>query len=96
MTAYRGLLYIKHAQVGTRSEGPEYHLQTARADYVLRYHERHLWERDYELEFYGRRIVAVIGKVVGGNLIHVSEIRDPDGSLIGQPGPTVPDRARPD
>lgn len=58
---YQGLLYVKHGRVGTRSEGPDYFLQTARGDYLLRHGERNPWEPDYQLEFFSRRMVAVTG-----------------------------------
>lgn len=58
-----GLVYVKHGRVGTRSEGPDYFLQTKEGDVLLRWNERHPWEPDYPLEFYGRRMVAVFGEL---------------------------------
>ncbi|HTX97402.1 MAG TPA: hypothetical protein VME67_22730 [Mycobacterium sp.] len=62
---YRGLLYIKHGRLGTKSEGPDYWLQTADGEYLLRFHDRAAWEPDFELEFYNRRIVEVDGEQPG-------------------------------
>ncbi len=58
---FKGLLFIKHGRVGTKSEGPDYFLQTRTGDYLLQYKERHLWEPDYELEFFCRRMVEIEG-----------------------------------
>ena len=85
MDTFRGLLYVKHGRIGTRSEGPDYHLQTAKADYILQLNERELWKCDYELEFHCRRIVVVTGKMIDKTAIQVSEIRDTGETLIGSP-----------
>lgn len=58
---FKGLVYVKQGRVGSKSEGPDYYLQTVRGEYRLRYQERHLWQPDYQLEFFGRRMVAVSG-----------------------------------
>lgn len=58
----RGLVYVKHGSVGTRSEGPEYFLQTRDGDYRL-IKESEPWKPDYHLEFYHRRMVEVRGDV---------------------------------
>ncbi|NLP11980.1 hypothetical protein GX408_16390 [bacterium] len=58
---YKGLLFIKHGRVGTKSEGPDYFLQTRAGDFLLHYKERHPWEPDYELEFFCRRMVEIEG-----------------------------------
>jgi hypothetical protein len=42
MDSLRGLLYKKHRRIGTRSEGPDYYLQTAYAEYLLELNERDL------------------------------------------------------
>ncbi|MFO0760286.1 MAG: hypothetical protein U0359_27640 [Byssovorax sp.] len=67
-TTFKGLVYVKHGRVGTRSEGPDYILQTARQELVLVYKDRHLWEPDYQLEFYSRRMVEVQGMLDGQTL----------------------------
>jgi hypothetical protein len=58
----KGLVYVKHGQVGTKSEGPEYFLQTRDGDYQLT-KMAHPWEPDYYLEFFQRRMVEVDGDV---------------------------------
>jgi len=63
-----GLLYVKHQNVGTRSEGPAYFLQTAKGDLVLTMNDRPPWQPDYELEFYGRAMVEVEGDLEGAQL----------------------------
>lgn len=65
-----GLLYVKHQNVGTRSEGPAYFLQTAKGDLPLAMNERAPWQPDYELEFYTRDMVEVDG-VMDGPLLRV-------------------------
>jgi len=64
LNSYKGLLYVKHGRVGSKSEGPDYYIQTFRADYLLQYKERFLWLPDYHLEFYCRRMVEVKGKII--------------------------------
>lgn len=68
-----GLLYVKHGRVGTRSEGPDYFLQTSAGDVPLRMAERRPWEPDYRLEYSSRRMVEVSGELVEGTLV-VAEI----------------------
>lgn len=58
----KGLVYVKHGRVCTRSEGPDYYLQTKDVEYLLVLNERDLWEPDYELEYYCRRICLVTGE----------------------------------
>jgi hypothetical protein len=72
---FRGLVYVKHGRLGTRSEGPDYYLQTAKEDLVLMYGDRHLWEPDYRLELFGRRMVEVQG-TVDGRTLQVESIRE--------------------
>jgi hypothetical protein len=55
MGTFKGLIYVKYGRVGTRNEGPDYHLQTAHGDLLLAYHPWHAWEMDYQLEYYGPR-----------------------------------------
>ena len=71
---FSGLVYVKQGRVGTRSEGPDYFLQTARSDLPLRFGERYAWEPDYRLEHFGRRIVEVDGGFEGDTLV-VKNIR---------------------
>jgi len=73
VASFRGLLYIKHGRVGTKSEGPDYWLQTFNAEYLLRFHERELFRPDFELEFHNRHIVEVQGDL-DDNAIRVSAI----------------------
>jgi hypothetical protein len=61
MDTFKGLVYVKHGRVGTRSEGPDYYLQTTRGDFLLRYQQRNPWEPDYRLEFFDHRMVEVTG-----------------------------------
>lgn len=63
-TTLKGLLYVKHGLVGTKSEGPDYWLQTTQGDCQLRFGERHHWEPDYRLEFHDRQMVEVTGVMV--------------------------------
>lgn len=77
MTAYKGLLYVKHGAVGTRSEGPIYLLQTHAGDLLLSYErDRDPWEPDYHLEFYLRRMIEVLGKEIGRGHILVEHIKE--------------------
>jgi hypothetical protein len=58
---FKGLVYAKPGRVSTRSEGPDYYLQTTRGDFLLHYQQRNLWEPDYHLELFDHRMVAVSG-----------------------------------
>lgn len=85
MDTFKGLVYVKHGRVGTRSEGPDYYLQTARrGELRLEYHPRHPWEADYQLEFYGRRMVEVTGELDASTkgLLHVERIVEILSALI--------------
>ncbi len=75
MKRFRGLLFIKHGRVGTKSEGPDYYIQTSGGDLLLRYEERDLWKPDYHLEFYNRRMVEIIGKINEEGGIDVESIQ---------------------
>jgi hypothetical protein len=83
MATLKGLLYIKHGQVGTKSEGPEYFLQTRKRDFKLIYTERNPWEPDYNLEFYCRKMVEINGELSEGGMParvlveKIKEIREP-------------------
>jgi len=74
MAKFRGLVYVKHGRVGSRSEGPDYYLQTYRGDLLLRMNDRHPWKPDYELEFYGRTMVEIEGTRTGRTTIQVQSI----------------------
>jgi len=66
----KGLIFIKHGQVGTRSEGPEYHIQTKKADFLLKCDDnRHPWEPDYRLEYYNRMMVEINGVSMGSYVL---------------------------
>jgi hypothetical protein len=75
-TTFSGLVYVTHGRVESKSEGPDYHLQTIHGDYLLRYEDRQLWEPDYHLEFFGRRMVKVAGKAVEAGVIQVQSIEE--------------------
>jgi hypothetical protein len=68
MSIFKGLLYVKHGRLGTRSEGPDYYLQTATGDFVLELQAREPWQPDYHLEFFSRRMVEVSGRLEGRTL----------------------------
>jgi hypothetical protein len=72
MNTFKGLVYVKYGNVGTKSEGPVYFLQTAQGDVGLEYNVKQAWETDFELEFYGRRMVEVQGEYdAERRLLHV-------------------------
>ena len=73
---YKGLVYVKHGRVGSRSEGPDYYLQTTRGDYLLHLTNRHPWQPDYQLEFYSRRMVEIEGTLQTPQMIEVKSIRE--------------------
>lgn len=73
-----GLVYVKHGRVGSKSEGPDYYLQTGKGDLLLHYEQRNLWEPDYKLEFFARQMVEVEGKLTerdGNEVLHVEHVR---------------------
>ena len=82
ITTFKGLLYVKHGRVGTRSEGPDYYLQTRIGDFRLCYEKRNLWEPDYLLEYYSRRMVEVKGEIEEKMIINVKHINEICESLI--------------
>lgn len=86
MKIYRGLLYVKHSRIGTRSEGPDCFLQTAEQEIPLQLNERHPWEPDYQLEFYGWRTVVVKGDWLEDGMLQVEEIHDTGEFCIVPPG----------
>lgn len=87
MHSIRGLLFIKHGAVGTRSEGPLYFLQTEHKDVRLRFEKRHPWELDYVLEHHNRHIVEVSGENVDGETFQVKRIRRLVGKRIPEAEP---------
>lgn len=95
MAKFRGLVYVKHGRVGTRSEGPDYYLQTYRGDYLLRYQERMPWRPDYQLEFYGRRMVEVTGSLIDRQTIKVESIAEILSPGIPRPGQVEPHLGEP-
>ena len=76
MTILSGFLYIKHGRVGTRSEGPDYYLQMADGEVFLQYEERMLWDPDYHLEYFGRRMVEIEGELLEAQKVQVREIKE--------------------
>lgn len=94
MVKLQGLVYVKHGRVGTRSEGPDYFLQTYKQDFLLRYQPRLPFQPDYHLEFYGRRMVEVEGTLIDPHTLQVSSIHEilasaipplPQGPHLGAP-----------
>lgn len=82
METFRGLLYVKHGRLGSKSEGPDYYLQTSYGDYLLHFKERLLFEPDYQLEYYCRRMVAVDADNLGDKQLQVQAIQIIPGRLI--------------
>jgi hypothetical protein len=72
-------------RVGSKSEGPDYHLQTYHADYVLRDGERHPWQPDYCLEFFARKMIEVEGEVVDRVTIQVRSITELLSPVLPRP-----------
>jgi hypothetical protein len=65
MTTLRGLVFVKQGRIGTRSEGPDYYLQTKELEYPLaRKTEDLVFKPDYMLEFYCRKWVEIEGSVM--------------------------------
>ena len=89
MDTFKGLVYVKHGRVGSKSEGPDYYLQTWDREFLLKYADRNLWEPDYYLEFFCRKFVEVNGglhqeTIEGRNIsvITVTSINEILGSYI--------------
>lgn len=85
MAKFRGLLYVKHGRLGSRSEGPDYYLQTWRGEYLVRDSERLLWQPDYRLEFFTRRIVEIDGSLVDPATIRVAQIHELPATTVPRP-----------
>lgn len=83
---FEGFLYVKLGRVGTKSEGPDYWLQTRDGEYLLRFHERELFLPDFELEFYNRQVVEVEGEFEKPNVIKVVALPPIRGRDLGGPG----------
>lgn len=56
---FEGLVYVKYGRIGSKSEGPDYYLQTWDREFLLNYGDRGPWEIDYYLEFFCRKFVEV-------------------------------------
>ena len=89
METFKGLVYVKHGRVGSKSEGPDYYLQTWDKEFLLKYADRNLWEPDYYLEFFCRKFVEVNGKILQEmsedrniQVITVTSIQEISGSYI--------------
>jgi serpin B len=85
---FGGLLFVKHGRVGTRSEGPDYFLQTPRGEYGLVYGQRHPWEHDEALEKLSRKMVAVRGTLEAGT-IRVERIEAIETPRLPDPPPAA-------
>jgi len=59
---FEGLVYVKYGRIGSKSEGPDYYLQTWDREFLLNYGDRGPWEIDYYLEFFCRKFVEVTGE----------------------------------
>jgi hypothetical protein len=91
MESFKGLVYVKHGRIGSKSEGPDYYLQTWDGEYILKYTDRNLWEPDYYLEFFCRKLVEVNGELIEEAIedlniyvIKVTGINEICGSYIPQ------------
>ncbi|MDD3247606.1 MAG: hypothetical protein PHF18_12260 [Methanosarcina sp.] len=89
METFKGFVYVKQGRVGSKSEGPDYYLQTLNKEFLLKYADRNLWEPDYYLEFFCRKFVEVNGKI----LQEMSEDRDISMIIVASiqeiPGPYI-------
>jgi hypothetical protein len=75
MSDYKGLVYMKHGRVGSRSEGPDYFLQTKTGEFRLNFSNRLPFEPDYHLAFYCGKIVLITGEAVNDEITveHINE-----------------------
>jgi hypothetical protein len=85
MSKFRGLVYVKHGRVGSKSEGPDYFLQTYFTEYLLRDQERLPWQPDYRLEFFVRRMVEVDGTLDDPTTIQVGRITELLSAVLPHP-----------
>jgi hypothetical protein len=84
-STFKGLVYIKHVAVGSRSEGPGYFLQTKDRDYPLVLEKRPPWKPDRQLEPFCRKMVEIEGELLeegGASQIQVSSIKETDDANI--------------
>lgn len=100
MIALRGLLYTKYSALNTRSEGPDYYIQTYIGDFLLKFEERPHWERDYHLEFYNRKMVEVVGYLTSEKVKtyrdEIEMLKINIQTIEEIPGPSLcPDEAKP-
>lgn len=66
----RGLMFVKQGRIGTRSEGPDYYLQTKDHEYKLaRKTEEHVFRPDYYLEFFNRKWVEIDAELQQDELV---------------------------
>jgi len=91
METFRGLVYVKIGRIGSKSEGPDYFLQTTKAELPLKYEKRNLWMPDYHLEFFNRRMVKVTGSFEDKFFVvrTIDEIPSPDLPRPGRIALTV-------
>jgi hypothetical protein len=82
MATFKGLVYVKHGRVGSKSEGPDYYLQTKKKELILQHGDREPWKPDYKLEFFNRRMVEVEGEPAGDNIVRVKSIHEIPDALI--------------
>jgi hypothetical protein len=61
---YRGFIYQKHGRVGTKSEGPDYFLQSYYQDFLLAHKARKPWEADETLAQFCCKMVEIEGEIV--------------------------------
>jgi hypothetical protein len=67
---YRGLIFIRQGRIGSKSEGPDYYLQTKDDEYLLgRKTETSVFLPDYFLEYYCRKWVEIEGPLMKKGLI---------------------------
>lgn len=77
MKTFEGLVYVKHGRIGSKSEGPDYYLQTWDREYLLKYADIGPWELDYYLEFFCRKFVEITGELdKEGNTMKVTTIKE--------------------
>jgi len=92
---FKGLVYVKHGRVGSRSEGPDYYLQTMQGDYLLHFQNRPPFQPDYHLEFHVRQMVEVSGVLQAPRLIEVQSISQILSSRLPPPEATSPQLGEP-
>ena len=73
MKVLDGFLFSKLANIGSRSEGPEYFLQEFDLKEIPIVKKAHLWEEDRVLQKHLATKVTIRGRLVDGHL-HYEEI----------------------